>query len=189
MTASRLIFDLAGAIAFVFAGVMVVHRNPIKGLLALVVSFFALAVAFVLLSAPFLAAIQVIVYAGAILVLFLFVTMLLNLEREAASENPRRVQRVLAVLGIVAFAALMLSAVASSGGAAARPAETAAAIPAAPAAPGEIAPLARELFAHALLPFEAISVLLLAALTGAAVLARREPRAPAPAGEKSGGAA
>ena len=118
MTAPRLIFDLVGVIAFLFAGIMVLHPNPLKGLLSLVVSFFALAAAFVLLSAPFLAAIQVIVYAGAILVLFLFVTMLLNLEREESSENPRPVQRILAILGIAAFAALMLAAIKSSGAAA-----------------------------------------------------------------------
>ena len=170
MTAPRLIFDLAGAIAFVFAGVMVVHRNPIKGLLALVVSFFALAAAFVLLAAPFLAAIQVIVYAGAILVLFLFVTMLLNLGQEESSDNPRRIQRALAILGIAAFAALMLSAIASSG-----PSPRSAAAP----STGEIAPLARDLLSRDLLPFEAVSILLLAALTGASILARRDaPPAP-----------
>jgi NADH-quinone oxidoreductase subunit J len=171
MSASRLIFDLAGAIAFVFAGIMVANRNPVKGLLALVVSFFALAVAFVMLSAPFLAAVQVIVYAGAILVLFLFVTMLLNLEPEAPSENPRPVQKILASLGIVAFAALLLAAINSSG--------SAVAVSGAPPATGEIGPLARELFTTDLLPFEAVSVLLLAALTGASVLARRE-KAPPP---------
>ena len=175
MNVPRLVFDLAGAIAFVFAGIMVVHRNPVKGLLALVVSFFALAAAFVLLSAPFLAAVQVIVYAGAILVLFLFVTMLLNLEPESPSDNPRPVQKVLASLAIVAFASMLLAAIRSSG--------DSAAFSGGAAPTGEIGPLARQLFTADLLPFEAVSVLLLAALTGASVLARREK----PRTDKAGG--
>ena len=80
----RLIFDAAAVVTILFAALMVVNRNPVKSVLALVVSFFFLAVCFVLLSAPFIAAIQVIVYAGAILVLFLFVLMLLNVQQETA---------------------------------------------------------------------------------------------------------
>lgn len=166
MNAARLIFDLAGAVAVIFAAVMVVHRNPIKSLLAIVVSFFALAVGFVLLSAPFLAAIQVIVYAGAILVLFLFVTMLLNLPVETAAADRRPFQRFLAFLAIVALAAILLSFVRSSGGAAGSSGL--------PPATGDVEPLAQALFSQAALPFEAVSVLLLASLTGAYILMRRE---------------
>src|SRR6266540_3010609 len=78
MTMARLVFDAAAALTILFAGLMVVHPHPVKSVLAVVVSFFGLAVCYVMLSAPFIAAIQVIVYAGAILVLFLFVLMLLN---------------------------------------------------------------------------------------------------------------
>ena len=166
MTAERLIFDLAGAVAVIFAAVMVVHRHPIKSLLAIVVSFFAIGVAFVLLSAPFLAAIQVIVYAGAILVLFLFVTMLLNLQTEQAAAARRPIQTVLGMLAIVVFSALLLSAVRRS----AAPAGLSGRRPPS----GRVEPLARALFSEAALPFEAVSVLLLASLTGAAVLMRRE---------------
>src|SRR5436305_702882 len=74
------IFFFFAAVAVVFALVVVLHRNPVVGALSLVVSFFSLAVMYVLLDAPFLAALQVIVYAGAIMVLFLFVIMLLNLQ-------------------------------------------------------------------------------------------------------------
>jgi len=169
VSGARLVFDLAGAVAIVFAGIMVVHRNPIKSLLAVVVSFFAIAVGFVMLSAPFLGAIQVIVYAGAILVLFLFVTMLLNLDTESASSDRRPFQRGLALLGIVVFAAILLSAVRRSGSIVGPSGE--------PPATGEIEPLARALFSQAALPFEAVSILLLASLTGAYLLMRREPPA------------
>jgi NADH-quinone oxidoreductase subunit J len=164
---ARLVFDAAAAVAVIFAGVMVVHRHPVKSVLALVVSFFALAVAYVLLAAPFIAVIQVIVYAGAILVLFLFVLMLLNLPQEARSADRRPVQRLLAGLGLLVFAVLLLGLLRSHG--------TAVPTAAAPdTAGGEIAPLARLLFSEYLLPFEALSVLLLAALVGAFLLARRE---------------
>ncbi|HKB71245.1 MAG TPA: NADH-quinone oxidoreductase subunit J [Thermoanaerobaculia bacterium] len=166
MNAARLIFDLAGAVAFVFAAVMVVHRNPIKSLLAIVVSFFALAAGFVLLSAPFLAAIQVIVYAGAILVLFLFVTMLLNLQTEEETADRRPFQKLFALVGIVALAAILLSDVRRSGEITGTSGQ--------PPATGAVEPLARALFSQAALPFEAVSVLLLASLTGAYVLMRRE---------------
>jgi NADH-quinone oxidoreductase subunit J len=168
VSAARLIFDLAGAVAILFAAVMVVHRNPIKSLLAIVVSFFAIAVGFVLLSAPFLAVIQVIVYAGAILVLFLFVTMLLNLETEEEARDQRFFQRVLSLVGIVAFAAFLLGAIRKSG--------SVAGSSGLPIATGEIAPLARALYSQAALPFEAVSILLLASLTGAYLLMRRSSR-------------
>ena len=162
----RLLFDAAAGLAILFAGIMVVHRHPVKSVLALVVSFFGLAVCYVMLAAPFIAAIQVIVYAGAILVLFLFVLMLLNVGREMRGRDRRPIQKVLASGGIVVFAALLLSLLRGHG--ADVPASVAA------EAPGEIAPLARLLFSDYLLAFEALSVLLLAALTGAYVLARRE---------------
>ncbi|HKA37660.1 MAG TPA: NADH-quinone oxidoreductase subunit J [Thermoanaerobaculia bacterium] len=165
MTLSRLVFDAAAAFTVFFATVMVVHRHPVKSVLALVVSFFGLAVCYVLLFAPFIAAIQVIVYAGAILVLFLFVLMLLNIPEEARERDPRPVQRFLSGAAILVFAAALLGLLRAHG---------------APQAPAsgppspDIAPLARSLFSSGLLPFEALSVLLLAALVGAYVLAQRE---------------
>ncbi len=166
----RVLFDAALALAVLFAAVMVVHRHPVKSVLALVVSFVALAVGFVLLSAPFIAVIQVIVYAGAILVLFLFVIMLLNISEEERGRDSHPIQRFLSGAALVLFAAIFLSLVRSHG----------AAIPAggpvsSTAGNGEVAPLARLLFSEYLLPFEALSVLLLAALVGAFVLAQREP--------------
>jgi len=166
--AERLLFDLAAGIAILFAGVMVVHRHPVKSVLALVVSFFALAVSYVLLSAPFIAAIQVIVYAGAILVLFLFVLMLLNVPEEARQKGGARpIHQVLSAAALLVFAILLLSLLRRHG----------ADIPpsgAASANIAEIAPLARLLFSEHLLAFEALSVLLLAALVGSFALAQRD---------------
>src|SRR5512140_2171579 len=97
-----LVFFVFAAIAVIFAVVVILHRNPVVGALSLVVSFFSLAVMYVLLDAPFLAALQVIVYAGAIMVLFLFVIMLLNLQhRHEPSTRP--VQQFLGYTSAAAF--------------------------------------------------------------------------------------
>jgi NADH-quinone oxidoreductase subunit J len=164
----RLIFEVVGLMAILFGGLMVLARNPVRGVLALVVSFLSLAVCYVLLLSPFIAVVQVIVYAGAILVLFLFVLMLLNVGAERPEKNPRPIQSVLSGLAILVFAALLLSTLRGSGS------HIPGRYPTAPAALGEPSALARFLFSNYLLHFEAISVLLLAALVGAFVLARRE---------------
>ena len=114
MTA-RLVFDVAAGLAILFAAVMVVHRHPVKSVLALVVSFFALAVAYVMLTAPLIAALQVIVYAGAILVLFLFVLMLLNVPEEVRQKSGRPIHHTLSAIAIVVFAAVLLGALKAHG--------------------------------------------------------------------------
>jgi NADH-quinone oxidoreductase subunit J len=164
----RLIFEAAAALAIVFAALMVLSRNPVRSVLALVVAFFALAICYVLLFAPFIAAIQVIVYAGAILVLFLFVLMLLNVGRERPDGAARPLQTLLSGVGIVVFAGFLLSALRHAVPAPVRgAAESAQSL-------GSPVGLAQDLFGGYLLHFEAISVLLLAALVGSFVLARRE---------------
>jgi NADH-quinone oxidoreductase subunit J len=167
MTVSRLLFDAAAVFTILFAALMVIHPHPVKSVLALVVSFFGLAVCYVMLSAPFIAAIQVIVYAGAILVLFLFVLMLLNIPEETRERDPRPIQRFLSGAALLVFAAALLGLIRAQG------ASTGAGTP---AAGFDIASLARLLFASYLLPFEALSILLLAALVGAYVLAETEKR-------------
>jgi NADH-quinone oxidoreductase subunit J len=163
---SRLVFDAAATLTVLFAAVMAVHRHPVKSVLALVVSFFGLAVCYVMLWAPFIAAIQVIVYAGAILVLFLFVLMLLNIPEETRGRDPRPIQRILSGAALLVFAILLLGLLTGHG--------EPAVVGRGAIASFEIAPLARLLFSRYLLPFEALSVLLLAALVGAFVLAREE---------------
>jgi NADH-quinone oxidoreductase subunit J len=166
----RIAFDIFAVLAILFAGVMVVHRHPIKSVLALVVSFFALAACYVLLSAPLIAAVQVIVYAGAILVLFLFVLMLLNVPEEERQKGGRPIHQFLSGVAILVFAVTLLGLLRAQGAAIPSPAQ--------PADAGTelIATVARLLFSEYLLPFEALSVLLLAALVGAFVLAEKEKK-------------
>jgi len=164
---ARVVFDSAAVLTVLFAAVMVLHRHPVKSVLALVVSFFGLAVCYVMLSAPFIAAIQVIVYAGAILVLFLFVLMLLNVPAETKEPDPRPIQRALSGVALVLFAGALLGLLNAHGSLRG---------PAGAPLSFDVAPLARLLFSRYLLSFEALSVLLLAALVGAYVLAQREER-------------
>src|SRR5262249_13913281 len=97
-----LVFFAFAAIAVIFAMVVILHRNPVVSVLSLVVTFFALAVMYVLLDAPLLAVLQVIIYAGAIMVLFLFVIMLLNLQhREEPATRP--IQQFLGYTGSAVF--------------------------------------------------------------------------------------
>jgi NADH-quinone oxidoreductase subunit J len=170
VTVERFVFDAAAAVAILFGGLMVVTKNAVRSVLTLVVAFFALAVCYVMLLSPFIAAIQVIVYAGAILVLFLFVLMLLNIGHIPAERSGRPIQTFLGSLGVILFAALLLGTLRGAG----------ASIPPssglAPAALTDPASLSRQLFSDYLLHFEAVSVLLLAALVGAFVLARREKK-------------
>ena len=157
------IFFLFAAIAVIFALVVVLHRNPVVGALSLVASFFALAVMYVLLEAPFLAALQVIVYAGAIMVLFLFVIMLLNLQH-AAEPPTRPIQQYLGYTTSAAFGLGLLYyigkyAVFASG------------------AQGVFQADARtigiRMFEAYVFPFEMVSILLLAAIVGALYLSGR----------------
>jgi NADH-quinone oxidoreductase subunit J len=162
----RLLFDAAAVTAILFAALMVLNRHPVKCVLSLVVSFFFLAICFVMLSAPFIAAIQVIVYAGAILVLFLFVLMLLNVPHETSEREPRPIQQVLGGVAILLFTVGLVALVTARGSG--RPAG----LPDLSSPP--LAALARLIYSDFLLPFEALSVLLLAALVGAFVLVERE---------------
>ncbi|MHB1046717.1 MAG: NADH-quinone oxidoreductase subunit J [Thermoanaerobaculia bacterium] len=167
MSLELVVFAIASGLAIVSALAMVVVKRPVRSVISLLVTFFALAVLFVLLAAPFIAAIQVIVYAGAILVLFLFVVMLLNLTNEAASKDRRPIQRLLGLVSVVALGGLLLGVTLRAGA------------PPVPAAGGlipakdEIPILGRLLFSDYLLAFEALSVLLLLAAVGALVLSKR----------------
>ena len=168
----RIVFGAAAGLAILFAGVMVVHRNPVKSVLSLVVSFFGVAVCFLMLAAPFIAAIQVIVYAGAILVLFLFVLMLLNLPEEVRQKSGRPIHQVLSGAAILVFAVILLGLLRAHG------ARIPAASPGAAGGEESIEVTARLLFSEFLLPFEALSVLLLAALVGAFILTEKEKVGP-----------
>lgn len=170
MNGETIVFALASGLALVSAAAMVVQKTPVRSVLSLVVTFFALAILSVLLAAPFIAALQVIVYAGAILVLFLFVIMLLNLTEEAETKDERPVQRTLGLIVALATAGLLSGIAVRAGKPPVAPVAGRAVLP----APDEIPMLGRLLFSDYLLAFEALSVLLLVAAVGALLLSKRK---------------
>ena len=164
MTLEFVFFLITAIVCIGAAAAMVLSRNAVHSALWLVLNFFGVAVLYLLLQAPFLAMVQITVYAGAIMVLFLFVIMLLGSETGQEEVNGLPWQTPVAlVLGLVL---LGVAAYALFG--AERPA-----LATNPAGPSEIgAPeqVALALFSTYLLPFEITSVLLLVALIGAVVL-------------------
>ncbi len=164
-------FWIFGVIAMAGGLLCITRKNPIGSALWLVVTLFALAAMYVLLDAQFIAALQVLVYAGAIMVLFLFVIMLLNLGRLGPSDIKGPVGVGIAAL----LAGTLLLQLRVLGQAA--PAE-AIQLPAGAMATlqqqGMVAAVAGPLFDAYLIPFEITSLLLLAAIVGAVVLAKRK---------------
>src|SRR5580704_12732137 len=101
-TASLVTFFILATVAVVSALLVVVNTNPVRSALSLVVTFLCVAAFYITLSAQFIAAVQIIVYAGAIMVLFLFVIMLLNLSAPQALVEKGKLQRPVAIgLGVV----------------------------------------------------------------------------------------
>ncbi len=174
---STILFYVFGTIAVIASLLVIGQRNPIYSVLLLIASFGALSGLYVLLQAPFVAVIQIIVYAGAIMVLFLFVVMLLNAPQEETNfderthpllrPGPMRFGAVLAIALIVELAwALKSETAAASGGF--RPLDHAITV-------GEIG---RSLFTTYSFAFEVTSILILVAMVGAVVIARREDAPP-----------
>jgi NADH-quinone oxidoreductase subunit J len=172
VTPTLIVFWAFAGLAMASALLCITMRNPVSSALWLVVTLFALAGLFVLLDAQFIAVLQVLVYAGAIMVLFLFVIMLLNIGRATRSDIKGAwglgVGVLLAGLMMVQLLALRFGAppqqLTLPPGAMARAA----------AEQGMVAAVARPLFSTYLVPFEITSILLLAALVGAVVLAKRK---------------
>jgi NADH-quinone oxidoreductase subunit J len=146
---------------------VVLSRQPIYSVLSLLVVMFCLASLFVMLGAYFVAALQVLLYAGAVLVLFLFVIMLLNLEPEALA---RMRLFTLRSLGIAAAAALLYQLLRSFESPMGEPPLAQVASP-----NGTVEAIGRLLFVNYLLPFELASFLILAAIIGAVTLAKQKP--------------
>jgi NADH-quinone oxidoreductase subunit J len=167
---NEIAFYLFGAIAIAASLLVIAQRNPVHSVLLLIASFGALSGLYILLDAPFVAVIQIIVYAGAIMVLFLFVVMLLNAPHED-TDYDERVHPLLrpgpmrfgAALAVVLVVELWwaLSRAGESGGFAG-------------ASVSSVSAIGRLLFTEYAFPFEVTSILILVAMIGAVVLARRD---------------
>ena len=171
-----LVFAVASVVAVGGALGVVLSRNPVHSALMLVMTLFGVAVLFVEQEAHFLAAVQVIVYAGAIVVLFLFVIMLLGVDRsEDLGIETLRGQRPLA--GALALIAALEMVLLVRYGGWVTGGHSVAGVGRDPKVPN-VELLARSIFSRYLLAFEATSVLLVIAVVGAVVLARRPPSFP-----------
>ncbi len=166
MAIQDIFFYLFAALTLLCAFLVVANpftRNPVTSAMFLVLSIISMAGLFVLLHAFFLAAVQVLVYAGAVMVLFLFVIMLLDLKEETA-RTFKTFGVVTGILSVGALAAIAFRAIATSGvGTGLQP-----------QAEGSTRLLGRLLFTQYLLPFEIVSVLLLVAMVGAILLSKKD---------------
>ena len=158
------VFYILAAISIGCALMMVFAKNPVHSVLFLIGTFFSIAGHFVILNAHFLAIVQIIVYTGAIMVLFLYVIMLLNLNKETETTKPTLVK----VAAVVSAGLLFLVMLASFKESVALP------LPEGTDGIGSVKNLGKVLFSEYLLPFEASSVLFLSAMAGAVLLAKKK---------------
>jgi NADH-quinone oxidoreductase subunit J len=174
MNVEQVVFGITFIVALGSSLAMLFARNAVHVALFLVAAQIALALAFLLEGAFFIAAIQVIVYAGAIMILFLFVIMLIGVDRREILVEPFTAQRPLALgMGAILGAEILYVAWRGADLVAAAGAEGEAALAALNEDPGNVKALARVLFSDYLLPFEVTSVLLVVAIVGVMVLVRR----------------
>ncbi len=181
-----IVFYVLAVFTVISAVLCITQKNPVPSALWLVSTMFALAGIYVLLNAQFIAAMQILVYAGAVMVLFMFVIMLLNLGKDQTGDVKKGPTRLVAVLlGSALVAALLTVSGTSVAGLTARLTETAGAgsplsimaggqVQSAAAFSNPIGAVARPMFEVYLVPFEITSILLLAAAVGAVVLAKRK---------------
>jgi NADH-quinone oxidoreductase subunit J len=158
-------FIVLAALALGSAIVVVFHKSPVISALALVGNLCAIAGLYMLINAQFLALLQIIVYAGAIMVLVLFVIMLLNLQDEDRVKGQGFLQKWLGLALAAGFAGMMARVFVRTVGSAELPATS--------AGFGTVSTLGHELFRQFYYAFEAISLLLLVAMIGAVLLAKR----------------
>ena len=170
-----ILFWIFAPVSVLSAGAMLLQRKAVHSALLLIVNFFTLAVFFLVLGSPFLFVVQIIVYAGAIMVLFLFVIMLLGVDQHESLVERIRGQRPVALLLAAGLVAEVVLAVRLGVGISTR------------AAPnfdqvankgGNVQALAKVLFNGFFFPFEVTSVLLIVAAVGAMVMTRRSTRPP-----------
>jgi NADH-quinone oxidoreductase subunit J len=161
------LFYLLSFLGVFFALLVVFSKNPVHSVLYLILTFFTIAGHYILLNAEFLAAVHVIVYAGAIMVLFLYVIMLLNLNQEAEPHK----SNILKFAATVSAGLLLIVLVGTLKGTAGLSNNVTAAVS---MEVGTVKSLGRVLFKEFLLPFEVSSILLLAAMVGAVMLGKPE---------------
>lgn len=159
------LFFAFAIVAIASAVMMIVHRNPIYCALFLILTLFALAGLYVLLNAPFIAAVHVIVYAGAIMVLFLFVIMLLDLKKDVGRDSPNRLMQIIGILVVVLLFVELGFFLGEGSSGATGATESGTLI-------GDTETIGTLLFTKYLLPFEIASVLLLSAIIGSVILAK-----------------
>ena len=163
-----LTFYIMAFITVVSAVLVVFMSRPLHNVLFMIMTMLGLAGLFLLLHAEFIALVQVIVYAGAVMVLFMFVVMLLNLDRLGRSDQKKSVRGWAGALVGLAVFAVLLTAI--------KYMQVTPSKPEAIVTPSNTSALAKELFTTYLLPFEIASVLLLAAMIGAVLLAGKRSR-------------
>ncbi|HEX8030469.1 MAG TPA: NADH-quinone oxidoreductase subunit J [Vicinamibacterales bacterium] len=172
MASDAVLFYAFAAVTVIGALLVVSQKNPVYSVLSLILAFFGLAGLYVLLEAPFVAVVQIIIYAGAIMVLFLFVVMLLNVPREDAAEWDRShpLYRPMAVRIGGALAVLLALEL---GWALSRTSGLAAGVGDDRPAASSVAELGRVLFTDYMFAFEVTSILIIASMVGAVVLSRK----------------
>ena len=171
MNVSDILFYLLSAMAIGSAILVVLSKNPVHSILWLIITFFAISGHYILLNAQFLAIVNIIVYAGAIMVLFLFVIMLMNLSKDTEPQK----NKWLKLAGAVAGGSLLLVLVAAL-----RHTERAM-TELGTGDIGLIQNLGKVLFKEYVVPFEISSILFLSAMVGAVVIGKRDDKTP---GEK-----
>ena len=163
-----LFFAIVTLVAIISAILVISCKNPINSALALIMTFFCLATYYVMLDAPFMAAVQVMVYAGAIMVLMVFTIMLLNIRVDATKKHSHK----LVIGSIIGFFTLINTVIVLLKSRVAPPVgpysgETIRQI-------GHTELIGKEMFTNFLLPFEITSILLLVAIVGAVMLAKKK---------------
>lgn len=166
MSITQILFWLLSIVAVFSALMMVTSKNPVYSVLWLVITFFTISGHYILLNAQFLAVVNIIVYAGAIMVLFLFVIMLMNLNKDTEPQK----NKWLKLAGAVAGGCLLLVMVAALRNTETKMTELVS------GDIGLIQNLGKTLFEDYVVPFEISSVLFLSAMVGAVVIGRREKR-------------
>ena len=159
------VFYFVATLSVIFSLMVIFSKNPVHSVLYLIVTFFTFTVHYVLLNAQFLAVVNFIVYMGAIMVLFLFVLMLLNLNKETEPVKSPLIK----IVGVIAGCCLVVTLVGSF-----KAASINSPLILKNQGLGLVENLGKELFGPFLLPFELSSLLLLAAMVGAVLLSKRD---------------